>query len=353
MAPTLLDRVASRTRSAPRERRPVKLPQNELLLRESRRVIVEDIASSGRISVHCIAEKFDKSKLLNELNACKRGGVFCDGVAIAPGLGGDNGQVEMAELGWEWEDVLHCPCMSTWTGEHLGDVFFFEWGVATFWGFEDAQEAGVLRRIACGGCSISPLDLHDVESEEFRFQYTEEESPGIANDTIVMAQHLSTKTVKLATCYALAQSTKLKVNESSISQQVDKFIELPRTLAKTGKVEMPKKEIHKLTGAIFLEKCAVNLLGPVMDTPAFFWDASDALCALYDAIFEYLEIDDRIEILNARFEICEAMLDMLRDHQHAENSSFLEWIVIVLLIVEVAIGIVEILGLTGLLPHYH
>lgn len=132
---------------------------------------------------------------------------------------------------------------------------------------------------------------------------------------------------------------------------MNRYIELPRTLAATGTVELSKKEIHMLIGTIFLEKCAVNLLTTVLDTPDFFWDASDALCVLYDAIFEYLEISDRVEILNARFEILEAMLDMLRDHQQNEHSSFLEWIVIILIVIEVIIGLVEIFGLTGLLPH--
>ena len=63
---------------------------------------------------------------------------------------------------------------------------------------------------------------------------------------------------------------------------------------------LSKKEIHQLIGTIFLEKCAVNLLTTVLDTPEFFWDASDALCGLYDSLFEYLEIADRVEILNAR-----------------------------------------------------
>ena len=57
-----------------------------------------------------------------------------------------------------------------------------------------------------------------------------------------------------------------------------------------------------------------------------------------------------MENLNARFEILEAMLDMLRDHQANEHSHFLEWIVIVLIIVEVVIGLVEILSLCGMLP---
>lgn len=167
-----------------------------------------------------------------------------------------------------------------------------------------------------------------------------------------MGHHLSMDhRVKLAMCFALAQSTKLKIYESRISREVNRFIEIPRQLATTGTVELSKKEIHMLVGTIFLEKCSVNLLGAVLDTPAFFWDASDALCALYDAIFEYLEIEARVEILNARFEILEAMLDMLRDQQQNEHSSFLEWIVIILIIIEVAIGLIEIFGFLGYIPH--
>ena len=42
---------------------------------------------------------------------------------------------------------------------------------------------------------------------------------------------------------------------------------------------------------------------------------------------------------------------MLRDQQQNEHSSLLEWIVIILIVVEVITGLVEILGLVGILPH--
>lgn len=68
---------------------------------------------------------------------------------------------------------------------------------------------------------------------------------------------------------------------------------------------------------------------------------------LYDAICEYLEVDTRLETLNARFEVLQATLDVLRDHQNNEHSSYLEWIVIILIIIEIVIGLVEIGGIIG------
>ena len=368
---------ATRPKSAPRERRTIKLPGNDLLLEQRRRkmmnqTMAESISnskgnesprshqarmfgpSSGRITVYCIAEKFNEQDLIDKLLACNSR--LCDGIAIdwnGTAAGNTNssstsdGNGKGGKVQWEGE-VLQLSCSSTWTGSFVGDVFFFKFGVVVFWGFETDQEATVLEKIAVP-CSFEPLKPQDVEDEEFRFQYTEGEKARIENDTIIMGIHHDS-IIKFAICYPLAQSTKLKIYESRVQREVNRYIELPRTLATTGTVELSKKEIHMLIGTIFLEKCAVNLLTTVLDTPEFFWDASDALCTLYDAIFEYLEIADRVENLNARFEILEAMLDMLRDHQANEHSHFLEWIVIVLIIVEVVIGLVEILSLCGMLP---
>ena len=157
--------------------------------------------------------------------------------------------------------------------------------------------------------------------------------------------------VKLAISYALAQSTKLSFFEERIQQHSEETMEMPATLARMGRVNMNRKDISKLIGRVFLEKCAANLLYSALDRPEFFWDAPDALQDLYDAICEYLEVDTRLETLNARFEVLQATLDVLRDHQNNEHSSYLEWIVIILIIIEIAIGVVEIAGIVGWVGH--
>jgi hypothetical protein len=69
--------------------------------------------------------------------------------------------------------------------------------------------------------------------------------------------------------------------------------------------------------------------------------------ALYGRICEYLELGERVEVLNARFSVLQEMLDMLRDHLNNQHSSRLEVIVIVLIFVEVVVGLVELVGLFG------
>ena len=227
-------RQYTRPNSAPRERRTVKLPENDLLREQRRRTSVSvqhdhehviDIrndahdedhhddelgtsaaigsnhqspmktfeSSSGRIMVYCIAEKFSKLDLIKRIIESKA--KLCDGIAIEPG----------EKLEWEG-DVLQFPCCSLWTGSHIGDIFFFHFGVVVFWGFEDIQESIILESIV-NSCSIDPLPPSEIEDEEFRFQYTEGERPRIQNDTIIMGVHLSQNSIiKLGIVYPVRHS---------------------------------------------------------------------------------------------------------------------------------------------------
>ena len=54
---------------------------------------------------------------------------------------------------------------------------------------------------------------------------------------------------------------------------------------------------------VFIQKSAVNLLSTVLDTPEFFWSAPDSMQALYKRVCEYMELDDRVEVLNNRFTV--------------------------------------------------
>jgi uncharacterized Rmd1/YagE family protein len=54
---------------------------------------------------------------------------------------------------------------------------------------------------------------------------------------------------------------------------------------------------------VFIQRAAVNLLSTVLDTPEFFWSAPDIMQTLYKRICEYMELDDRVEVLNNRFQV--------------------------------------------------
>lgn len=76
------------------------------------------------------------------------------------------------------------------------------------------------------------------------------------------------------------------------------------------------------------------------------------LQVLYKRVCEYLELDNRVEVLNTRFTVLQEMLDMLRDHQNNHHMARLEWIVIWLIVVEVIVGLFDLLGFIGWFGHH-
>ena len=85
--------------------------------------------------------------------------------------------------------------------------------------------------------------------------------------------------------------------------------------------------------------CVVNLFSSILDTPDFLWDDDEHLPA-YQYTRSYLEVDDRVHLLNTRLGVIRDLLDVLTAQVADSNSTRLEWIVIWLISVEIIMGIV-------------
>ncbi len=87
---------------------------------------------------------------------------------------------------------------------------------------------------------------------------------------------------QLAISYALAQSTKLSLHERRVVALVGETRTLPEELAATGHVDLPHGLVARLIGRVFIEKSAVNLLTPVLDTPGGYGSCWEGTCAFPD-----------------------------------------------------------------------
>ena len=278
-----------------------------------------DPGTRGRITMYCVAESLDRKMLDKKLK--ERGPRF---------------------LLHSYSESLYGQYGSLGE-EPVGDVFYFDYGVVAFWGLSPKQENDILDNVV-RPCEENALQPSEVEVDEFQFHYVANERPHIQNDTITINHRLSNDhRIKLSISHALAQSTKLCIFEERVLEIVNSTRDLPETLASTGKINLPRKDIAKVIGKVFLQKSAVNLLSTVLDTPEFFWSAPDSLQTLYKKVNEYMELEDRIEVLNSRFQVLTEMLNMLRDHQNNFHTARLEWIVIWLIVVEVVVGLFECL----------
>lgn len=278
----------------------------------------------GRITVYCIAESLDRKALELTLRSS------------AP-----------ASALHVYQESLHFQTPGT--GGTTGDVFFFEYGVVACWGLTASQEHSIVKRLG-GLCQRQPLPPDEVEKDEYVFKMSMTEPPHIQNDTFTINKRQGRDhEVKLAISHALAQSSKLGVYEDRVIRLVHQTKHLPEALAKQGTVHISRKKVAQLIGKVFLQSSAVNLLSTVLDTPDFFWSRPDHLQGLYERASEYLELETRVEVLNARFQVLQEMLDMLRDHQNNHHTQRLEWIIIALIAVDLVVLVFQLLSSFGYL----
>ncbi|KAJ3530143.1 hypothetical protein NMY22_g8694 [Coprinellus aureogranulatus] len=186
---------------------------------------------------------------------------------------------------------------------------------------------------------LGRLAPEDVEMEDLNYYYANYSR--IYNDVITLRKGSSYMT-KLSLSHALSQSVKISLFEDLISTTVEETKDIPEIISETGKIGMPHKEIMQQIGQLFLLRTNINSVGSVLDSPEVFWSFPD-LQPLYDAARSYLEIPQRINLLNTRVEVLQDMLQLLKETVSSRHSERLEQIVIALIGIEIVLGIITIL----------
>lgn len=218
------------------------------------------------------------------------------------------------------------------------DIFYFDYGVVCFWGLSPVEEKAALTELTPFTIeSVSPVELSD-SYDTMEYIYDRKANP----QRPIRFNRMNIRTLnieeKLALSYGMAQSSKLFVLESRVLKSVEMTKYLPRELSIGGKIKSSKKELNKLIGRLFVEQTEVNLFSSILDTPDFLWE-NDEYLPSYQYIRSYLEVDDRVTLLNSRLGVIRELLDVLNAQVAHNNSERLEWIVIWLISVEIILGI--------------
>lgn len=219
------------------------------------------------------------------------------------------------------------------------DIFVFEYGVVIMWGYSPKEEAAFLDDLE--KFESEKLSNEDVQVEEFNYYITTSYQPRIYNDFITLRDD-SNYMLKLSISHALAQSVKISLFEELVDNTIEDTQDIPQQIAQTGKVEMNRDEIMKSIGELFILRININLHGSVLDSPELMW-AEPHLEPIYQATRGYLEINQRVELLNQRLEVISDLLQMLKEqlgHSHEEN---LEFIVVVLVGIEIVVSVFNII----------
>lgn len=216
----------------------------------------------------------------------------------------------------------------------VGEVYIFDYGAIVIWGLDEKTEKSILRELQ--PFEIERLSIDDIEIENFKFCHFSDRAPRLFHDIIYL--RTGNQMVKMTISHVLSQSLKVSLYETLIENIITHTRNIPYELAASGNISIPRTIINKKLGEVFIMKMNVNLISNVLDTPEIFW-LYPSLNPLYKAVREYLEISERVELLNQRFTVISDMLGMLRDHKNTMHAERLEIFIVILILFEVILEI--------------
>ncbi|CAK4678235.1 unnamed protein product [Aphanomyces euteiches] len=282
-----------------------------------------------RVSAYCTCDSLALFKLLKWLQRAENG-------QLAGGHLHPNGWSHKMYMG-----VIHSSCVSEEREDDLmseetlaierKDVFYFATGCTVFWGLTRAEEQAHIKALQ----AFSVGTVKQVEVEDMEFCYGD--ASGVANDLITLRSFHASE--KIAISFAMAQSSKLDVFEQRVGETIQETRHIPQTLADTGDIKQySQKDISQLIGRLYMERSDVNLNSDMLDDPDFFWD-DDEHQPLYKKMMKYLDVDNRVQILNTRLDVLRELLDVLNEHLARQHDTNLEWICIWVIVAAVFVKI--------------
>lgn len=211
-----------------------------------------------------------------------------------------------------------------------GDVYIFDYGVMVAWGVNAAKKQSICSELK----EYADQQAELLDWDHYKFVIDSQKLPGISNDRASLLN--DDRLTLLAFSHAFAQSAKLEIFEQLAQKSITDNIFLANVLAETGKIPRNRNQLSKLRGGLFQTKSDILLHFNLLDTPEFFWNYPDYE-ASYLLLIKYLDMKPRIELLSLKLETIRELLEMLATEQNHKHSSFLEWIIILLISVEIAL----------------
>ncbi|KAL1991375.1 hypothetical protein VTN49DRAFT_5367 [Thermomyces lanuginosus] len=346
-------RKAARSPAAPTSLRRVAVEaQRSKDGMKSRSMLSEKgLGQTKTVTAYAVAEQFDISKVMDILRD--------KGYEPDPHDTGLYPQVVHVQVPLDSIRRMSNPNSADLPSDEVGDVFVFPSGTVVAWSLPDSFTSYLATKTLLPAAQQPHVDALETEDLEY-VEDPQRENSTIKGDTIILGtkpgpdavdptppnrQSVDTVLTKIAFSSGLARSTKLAVLESLLSNYFESTRDIPVLLSRGARLPFTRDFILRKTGQLLSVRAQLNLYSELTDSlPDIFWDSRHELGleGYYEQVGRALDVGVRIKVLNEKMDYAQEIASVLRERLSEKHGHRLEWIVILLIAVEVGFEVLRL-----------
>ncbi|GFS75128.1 required for meiotic nuclear division protein 1 homolog, partial [Nephila pilipes] len=266
----------------------------------------------GQVVAYSSAEEYDMQRLSEALD--------------------NQGLYQRLQLPSDAEEVIHVSAKYK-VDEEPRVIYFFSEGSVVFWNVPDLEQQNVLRFLKPFETNSYDSDLVNAEKEDMDYLYSEKGTK-FSKGRIILHSEGNAEFYTYTFSNGLALSVKLAMWEAALENYIDSMEWVTENMKRGEKISMTRDQVFKKRGELFALRHVINLSSDLLDTPDFYWDRQD-LEHLYQQTCNHLNIAKRTKVMNERLSYCSELIDLLGNHMNDKHHVRLEWMIIILIMVEV------------------
>ncbi|CAH0549201.1 unnamed protein product [Brassicogethes aeneus] len=224
------------------------------------------------------------------------------------------------------------------------EIFFFKEGSVVLWNVTDLESSNLLAFLKKYQQDSYSEKMVQSESEIMNYKYQLGESKASSLDKdgnfILSLEKDSITLDKYTFSNAMVLSVKLGIWEAFLDKYIDTIESVTEDLKFGKKIQMTREEVLRKHGELFALRHYLNLSSDVLDTPDFYWE-NEHLENLYNQVSSYFCINKRTKVMNEKINHCVALIELLSGHLSDKHHIRLEWMIIVLIMVEVGFEVIH------------
>ncbi len=211
--------------------------------------------------------------------------------------------------------------------------YIFDYGVVVFANYDEIAKSEMILFLKNYASDLVDLNLF----EEYRIEVDATQTKSIVKNDYVIVPEIDASVLRIV-MLNIGQSVALEFYEVLTDAQITSSKHYIIELEKKGKLSISKINLLKYIGKVLNVKNSIvdNLY--ILDDPNLVWENED-LAVLNRLLKTNFDINTRFKDLDYRLQIVEDNLRLFTDVLNVRESSRLEWIVIILIFIEIVIAL--------------